>query len=150
MLKVKPRINNADTLTLEIQQEVSSVDRATSGANLITNKRSIKTSVLVDDQQIIVLGGLISDELKENESRIPLIGEIPGIGALFRNSSSDYTKTNLMVFLRPSIVRDQAANEVLTGARYQDIRRKQAAQDEAHHFFLREDGPRMPDDGLAE
>ena len=150
VLKVKPRINNADTLTLEIQQEVSSVDRATSGANLITNKRSIKTSVLVDDKQIIVLGGLISDEMKENESRIPLIGEIPGLGMLFRNSSSDYTKTNLMVFLRPSIVRDQAANKVLTGSRYKDMQRKQAAQDEEHRFFLREDGPRMPDDGLAE
>ncbi len=150
LLKVKPRINNADTLTLEIQQEVSSVDRDTTGADLVTNKRSIKTSVLVDDKQIIVLGGLISDEMRENETRIPLIGEIPGIGALFRNSSSDFTKTNLMVFLRPSIVRDQATNRALTSARYEDVRRKQEKQDEEHRFFLRDPGPILPADGLVE
>lgn len=150
LLKVKPRINNADTLTLEIQQEVSSVDRDTTGADLVTNKRSIKTSVLVDDKQIIVLGGLISDEMRENETRIPLIGEIPGIGALFRNSSSDFTKTNLMVFLRPSIVRDQATNRALTSARYEDLRVKQEQQDEEHRFFLRDPGPRLPADGLVE
>ncbi len=150
LLKVKPRINNADTLTLEIQQEVSSVDRDTTGADLVTNKRSIKTSVLVDDKQIIVLGGLISDEMRENETRIPLIGEIPGIGALFRNSSSDFTKTNLMVFLRPSIVRDQATNRALTSTRYEDLRAKQEKQDEEHRFFLRDPGPRLPADGLVE
>jgi len=150
LLKVKPQINDGDTLTLEIEQEVSSVDRATTGSDLITNKRAIKTSVLVDDKQIIVLGGLISDELRENETKIPLIGDIPVIGHFFSNTNSDFTKTNLMVFLRPTIIRDQKTNQLLTGQRYEDIRSKQQAQDAEQRFFLREDGPLLPPDGLAE
>ncbi|MGE3482932.1 MAG: type II secretion system secretin GspD [Gammaproteobacteria bacterium] len=150
LLKVKPQINDGDTLTLEIEQEVSSVDRSTSGADLITNKRAIKTSVLVDDKQVIVLGGLISDELTENENKIPLIGDIPLIGQFFGNTSSEYTKTNLMVFLRPTIVRDRATNQALSGVRYHDIRAKQQKQEAEQRFFLRDDGPLLPPDGLAE
>ncbi|MGD9604029.1 MAG: type II secretion system protein GspD, partial [Gammaproteobacteria bacterium] len=133
-----------------IEQEVSSVDRSTSGADLITNKRAIKTSVLVDDKQVIVLGGLISDELTENENKIPLIGDIPLIGQFFGNTSSEYTKTNLMVFLRPTIVRDRATNQALSGVRYHDIRAKQQKQEAEQRFFLRDDGPLLPPDGLAE
>ncbi len=149
-LKVKPQINEGDALRLDIEQEVSSVDRATTGVDLITNKRAIKTSVLVDDKQIIVLGGLISDELREGKNKIPLIGDIPVIGHFFSNTNSDYTKTNLMVFLRPTIVRDSATNNALTGKRYEDIRTKQQKQEGEHHFFLREKGPELPADGLAE
>jgi general secretion pathway protein D len=149
-LKVKPQINDGDTLTLEIEQEVSSVDRATTGVDLITNKRSIKTSVLVDDRQVIVLGGLISDELSENENKIPLLGDIPLIGHFFGNTQSEFTKTNLMVFLRPTIVRDRETNKALTGERYERIRSKQQEQEAEQRFFLRDPAPRLPADGLAE
>ena len=150
LLKVKPQINDGDTLTLEIEQEVSSVDRATNGADLITNKRAIKTSVLVDDKQVIVLGGLISDELRENETKIPLLGDIPLIGRLFSNTNSNFIKTNLMVFLRPTIIRDRETNRALTGERYGTIRQKQQEQEAEHHFFLRDKAPELPADGLAE
>ena len=150
LLKVKPQINEGETVTMEIEQEVSSVDRATTGPNLVTNKRSIKTSVLVDDKQIVVLGGLISDELHENKSKIPLLGDLPILGHLFKNTNSDFTKTNLMVFLRPTIVRDKATNQALTGSRYKDIQQKQKAADIEEQFFLRDKGPELPADGLAE
>jgi general secretion pathway protein D len=150
LLKVKPQINEGETLTLEIEQEVSSVDRATTGADLITNKRSIKTSVLVDNHQIIVLGGLISDELRENKNKIPLLGDIPLVGHFFSNTNSDFTKTNLMVFLRPTIVRDRETNQELSGSRYDGIRQEQAKQDQEHRFFLRDESPVLPPDGLAE
>ena len=150
LLKVKPQINEGETVTMEIEQEVSSVDRATTGPNLVTNKRSIKTSVLVDDKQIVVLGGLISNELHENKSKIPLLGDLPILGHLFKNTNSDFTKTNLMVFLRPTIVRDKATNQALTGSRYKDIQQKQKAADIEEQFFLRDKGPELPADGLAE
>lgn len=150
VLKVKPQINEGDALTLEIEQEVSSVDRDTSGADLITNKRSISTTVLVDDQEVIVLGGLIEDDVRENEQKVPLLGDLPIIGNLFKNTRSDFTKTNLMVFLRPTIVRDRATSQSVSKSRYQDIKDKQLIQ-EKDKFFLREDGPSLPDyDGLLE
>lgn len=150
-LKVKPRITEGDSLTLDIEQEVSSVDRSTQGANLITNKRAIKTSVLVDNQQIIVLGGLISDDLRDNKQKVPLLGDIPLLGHLFSNTRSDFTKTNLMVFLRPTIVRDRETNKSLTGTRYQDVREKQIRQERKSRFFLRDNGPALPAaDGLME
>lgn len=150
-LKVKPRITEGDSLTLDIEQEVSSVDRSTQGANLITNKRAIKTSVLVDNQQIIVLGGLISDDLRDNKQKVPLLGDIPLLGHLFSNTRSDFTKTNLMVFLRPTIVRDRETNKSLTGTRYQDVREKQIKQERKSRFFLRDNGPALPAaDGLME
>ncbi|MGR8947867.1 MAG: type II secretion system secretin GspD [Gammaproteobacteria bacterium] len=150
VLRVKPQINEGDALTLEIEQEVSSVDRDTSGADLITNKRSISTTVLVDDREVIVLGGLIEDDVRENEQKIPLLGDIPLLGNLFKNTRSDFTKTNLMVFLRPTIVRDQSTSEKLTKDRYEDIRQKQEIQEESQ-FFLRDDGPVLPSfDGLLD
>ena len=150
VLRVKPQINEGDALTLEIEQEVSSVDRDTSGADLITNKRSITTTVLVDDREVIVLGGLIEDDVRENEQKIPLIGDIPLVGNLFKNTRSDFTKTNLMVFLRPTIVRDPATSGALTKKRYEDIRQKQQSQEESQ-FFLRDEGPILPSfDGLIE
>ena len=150
VLRVKPQINEGDALTLEIEQEVSSVDRDTSGADLITNKRSITTTVLVDDRQVIVLGGLIEDDVRENEQKVPIIGDIPLLGNLFKNTRSDFTKTNLMVFLRPTIVRDQQTSRSLTQRRYEDIRSKQETQEKSQ-FFLRDKGPILPAlDGLYE
>lgn len=130
VLKVKPQINEGDAVKLEIEQEVSSVQSDTSGANLITNKRSIKTSVLVDDSNTVVLGGLIKDDLQETLQKVPGLGDLPIIGALFRNKRTDLVKTNLMVFLRPDILRDAKANIAQTNSKYNFIRALQLQQAE--------------------
>ncbi|MEQ8661085.1 MAG: type II secretion system protein GspD, partial [Gammaproteobacteria bacterium] len=151
VLRVKPQINFGDTVTLELEQEVSSVDSSTTGADLITNKRSIKTTVLVDDQDIVVLGGLIENSLRENEQKIPLLGNIPLLGQLFKNSRSDWTKTNLMVFLRPSIMRDPIASRDAARARYDALREKQDAAEPRRRGLLKQESPRLPAfDGLYE
>jgi len=151
VLRVKPQINYGDTVTLELEQEVSSVDTSTSGADLITNKRSIKTTVLVDDQDIVVLGGLIENNLRENDQKIPLLGDIPVLGQLFRNSRSDMRKTNLMVFLRPSIMRDPKASRDAARVRYDDLIDEQQAAETGRDPILKRDAPRLPAfDGLYE
>ena len=149
-LKVKPQINEGDTVTLDIEQEVSSVDTSTRGADLITNKRSIKTSVQVDNGSIVVLGGLIGDDAKANQDKIPLLGDIPLIGNLFKNVRRGREKTNLMVFLRPQIVRDRAGADSLSRLRYDDLRRKQTDQNETQReWLLPQRGPVLKE-GLLE
>jgi len=122
VLKIKPQINEGDAVKLDIEQEVSSVQSDTTGANLITNKRSIKTSVLVDDGNTVVLGGLIKDDLQENIQKVPGLGDLPIVGALFRNMRTDLVKTNLMVFLRPDILRDVKGSIAQTNSKYTFIR----------------------------
>ncbi len=125
-LKVTPHINDGATLRLEVEQEISSLAPITtqnSGASdLITNKRKIKSTVLADDGQIIVLGGLIQDDVTLSESAVPLLGDIPLLGALFRSSKEVHIKRNLMIFLRPTIVRDSTGLAALSGKKYSDIR----------------------------
>lgn len=95
----------------------------TSGASdLITNKRSIKSTVLAEDGQIVVLGGLIQDDVTQSVSKVPLLGDIPWLGALFRSSKDVHTKRNLMVFLRPMIIRDATGLAAISGKKYSDIR----------------------------
>ncbi len=125
-LKVKPQINEGASVKLEIEQEVSSVDfSADSSAGFITNKRSIRTTVMVEDDSIIVLGGLIQDDLKESVQKVPLLGDIPVLGALFRNKKTTKSKTNLMVFIRPRIIREARDGLVLSADRYNSIRTEQ-------------------------
>lgn len=125
-LKVKPQINEGDAIKLDITQEVSSIAASVTGASdLVTNKRSIKTSVIVDDGKILVLGGLIRDDQLESVQKIPGLGDLPLVGALFRTTSSTLRKTNLMVFIQPSIIRDAATGDRLTSAKYNYIRAKQ-------------------------
>jgi general secretion pathway protein D len=151
LLRVKPQINDGDTVTLELEQEVPSVDPSTSGVDLITNKRAIKTTVLVDNREIVVLGGLIEDDLSENEQKVPIVGDIPVIGHLFKNTRSDFTKTNLMVFLRPTIIRDRAGNRDTAATRYEGLRARQRAEEPQRSGWLREDAPELPAyDGLLE
>ncbi len=119
-LKVKPQISDTGMVKLTIFQEVSSVDtskKLTDG--LITNKRSIESNILVEDGTVVVLGGLLSDTYEDNRQQVPGLGDIPFFGALFRNETRNRSKTNLMVFLRPVVVRDEASAEVLTNGRYQ-------------------------------
>ncbi|MGR8921770.1 MAG: type II secretion system secretin GspD [Gammaproteobacteria bacterium] len=151
ILRVKPQINYGDTVTLELEQEVSSVDASTSGADLITNERSIRTTVLVDDKDIVVLGGLIENEMRENAQKVPLFGDLPVIGQLFRNNRGEQRKTNLMVFLRPSIVRTPEDGRREAEVRYESLLEKQEAAESGRTGLLKRPSPRLPAfDGLYE
>ena len=122
-LTITPQINEGDSLLLEIKQEVSSIASSSSGAvDLITNQRIIETTVIVDDGNIIVLGGLIEDTLRETDQRVPVLGSIPILGNLFRTRSTEKLKTNLLVFIRPQILRDRESAAMETNDRYRYIR----------------------------
>ena len=121
-LKVTPQINEGDTVKMVIEQETSSVIPGTEEIGIATRKRSIKTSVLVDDGGILVLGGLIQEEVSDSESKVPLLGDIPIIGFLFRSQNTTKTKANLMVFLRPSILRDSKDAAFVTNEKYTYLR----------------------------
>jgi general secretion pathway protein D len=124
-LKVTPHINDGATLRLEVEQEISSIAPSTGlnsqAVDLVTNKRSIKSVILADDGQVIVLGGLIQDDVTSVDSKVPLLGDIPLLGRLFRSTKDTHIKRNLMVFLRPTIVRDRAGMAALSGKKYSDI-----------------------------
>ena len=125
ILKITPQITDENTILLKIEQEASGIAAAaeqTSSTDLITNKRTISTRVLVDDGGMIVLGGLIEDRLTESESRVPLLGKIPVIGALFRVRSTQKTKTNLMVFIRPRVLRTAEQAAIETNSKYNYLR----------------------------
>jgi general secretion pathway protein D len=124
-LKVTPHINDGASLRLEIEQEISSIAPTSQGVNavdLITNKRSIKSTILAENGQVIVLGGLIQDDVTQADSKVPLLGDIPLIGRLFRSTKETRIKRNLMVFLRPTVIRDAAGMAALSGKKYSDIR----------------------------
>jgi general secretion pathway protein D len=120
-LKVKPQVSEGGNIKLQILQEVSNVQDASNSAGIITNKRSIETTVLVGDGEAIVLGGLIQDDVQNGVDKVPGLGDIPLIGGLFRSENRKRTKTNLMVFLRPVVVRTQADMAGLTQSRYDYI-----------------------------
>ncbi|PUE53666.1 type II secretion system protein GspD [Limnohabitans sp. 2KL-17] len=125
-LRVKPQISESGTVKLQIFQEVSSIDsKSSSSAGLITNKRSIETNVLVDDGSIIVLGGLLQDDTTNSQDKVPGLGDLPIFGNLFKSEARSRKKTNLMVFLRPVVVRDGAATEALSLGRYEQMRMNQ-------------------------
>jgi general secretion pathway protein D len=139
-LKVTPQVAEGGTVKLKVFQEVSSVVPTNSNvrsADLITNKRSIENTVLVDDGQIVVIGGLIQDDTKNSNDKVPLLGDIPFLGNLFKYQIKNRDKTNLMVFLRPVVLRDGKAANQLTGERYDYIRNEQGN-------FLRENDTLLP------
>lgn len=125
-----PQINEGDAVQLTIEQEVSSLSPSTSAADIITNKRTITTSVLVNDGATIVLGGLIDDQVIEQSAKVPLLGDIPFFGRLFRSDSTTKSKRNLMVFIRPTIVRDQATLSELSARKYNFMRAEQLVRAE--------------------
>ena len=146
-LKVKPQINEGNAVKLDIEQKVDSVAPSNeNAADLITNTRSIKTSVLVDDGGTIVLGGLIQDDVQESVQKVPLLGDIPFLGALFRNKSTAKIKKNLLVFIRPSIVRDGAVATRITSSKYNYIRAEQVRFNEKGVMLMGDaELPLMPD-----
>lgn len=125
-LTITPQINEGDSMLLKIAQEISSIAQSVEGAaDLITNERTIETTVIVGDGEIIVLGGLLEDTLRESDQRVPFLGSIPLLGTLFRARTTDKVKTNLMVFIRPKILRDSAAATLETNSKYNYIRQVQ-------------------------
>lgn len=124
LLEITPQINQGDAILLKIRQETSSLSTsAVAGASdLITNERIIETSVIVEDGGILVLGGLIDDTLRETDQRVPLLGSIPVLGHLFRSRKTEKTKTNLMVFIHPRILRDGTQTAIATNAKYNYMR----------------------------
>jgi general secretion pathway protein D len=148
-LKVTPHINDGDSLVLEITQEVSSLTGAASTVNatdVITNERKIESKVLADSGQVIVLGGLIKDDVEQTVQKVPLLGDIPIIGRLFRNNSTTKTKTNLMVFLRPVIVREGRMLTGATGEKYRYIRNEQMkVRERGSDFIDKRELPLLPE-----
>nr|WP_240457435.1 type II secretion system secretin GspD [Vibrio neptunius] len=126
-LKVVPQINEGNSVQLTIEQEVSNVLPATSNAAVDVSfaKRQLNTSVMVEDGQMIVLGGLIDERAQESESKVPLLGDIPYLGRLFKSTSSQMQKSNLMVFIKPTIIRDGVTADGITQRKYNFIRAEQ-------------------------
>ena len=122
MLKITPQINEGDAVLLKIDQEISTLTDSTQAVDLITNNRTITTSVIVEDGGTLVIGGLIQDDVRESEQRVPLLGSIPLLGVLFRAKKVQYVKTNLMFFIKPTIIRDSVDAAFETNAKYSLIR----------------------------
>ncbi|TPW12868.1 MAG: proteinral secretion pathway protein D [Halothiobacillaceae bacterium] len=140
-----PQINEGNAIKLDIEQTVSSLASSETAAGSITNNRSIKTSILAEDGQTVVLGGLIKDNVDGNQQKVPLLGDIPLLGALFRYKSDNLEKTNLMVFIRPTILRDTAVTSQLTSSKYNYIRTKQLSAAQAGESMLNDMGqPVLP------
>jgi general secretion pathway protein D len=137
ILKVTPHINEGNSVQLKIEQEDSSPGaKLTDSADISTNKRSIKTTVLIEDGGVIVLGGLMSDTVTESEDRVPGLGAIPIIGNLFKSRSGSRQKKNLLVFIRPKILRDATATESTSETEYNDLRQNQKSLNGGHIMLL--------------
>lgn len=139
-LKIKPQIMQGGAVKLAVYQEVSSVvASATTTAGIITNKRSIESNILVDENQIVVLGGLIQDSVNDVQSKTPLLGDIPILGNLFRYETRTHTKTNLMVFIRPYIMYQSDSHQKLTSERYDLMDKKRQDARLPDHWILPND-----------
>jgi len=146
-LKIKPQILDGGSVRLQVYQEVSSVvTGAANTAGVTTNKRSIESNILVDKEQIVVLGGLIQDSVNDVKNQIPLLGDIPILGRLFSYESRQRSKTNLMVFIRPYVMRDKNAYEAITHKRYDQMSEEQKNAQLTYNFMLPvEGGPQLPE-----
>jgi len=120
-LRIRPQISQGGAVRLQIYQEVSSIQDATNPAGVITNKRSVESNVLVDDGQVVVIGGLIQDNVTDSLEKVPGLGDLPLIGGLFKYNTRSRSKTNLMVFLRPTVVREAQGTDTMTSDRYNYI-----------------------------
>lgn len=138
ILRIQPRINEGTGMRLSIEQETSSIASTTVGGDFITNKRTIATEVFVDDGDVLVLGGLIDDQLRETEQRVPVLGNIPGLRWLFRARDADLSKSNLMVFIRPTILRDSVASSQMSGEKYRYLQEEQERRAEEPVQLLRD------------
>ncbi len=143
-LRVRPQISEGGTVKMAIYQETSAIQQSTT-SGLITSKRSIDTNVLVDDGQIIVLGGLIEDTLNDTLEKVPGLGNIPVLGYLFRYQTKKRVKTNLMVFIRPTVVRNDAQSVAVASDRYDYVRgMQQIIKPESNVLMLGTEPPVLP------
>jgi general secretion pathway protein D len=137
ILKVTPHINEGNSVQLKIEQEDSSPGaKLANSADISTNKRSIKTTVLIEDGGIIVLGGLMSDTVQQSEDRVPVLGAIPLLGNLFKSRSGSRQKKNLLVFIRPKIMRDADATETTSEGKYEEVRQEEKKLSRGHITLL--------------
>ncbi len=145
-LRVIPRIHDGDVIRLEVAQEVSTLVNANlaGAADLITNRRSIETTVLADNGQTIVLGGLISDDRLSANSQVPVLGDIPILGRAFRSSRESTTRRTLFIFLRPTILRDRADVAANAQAQYDRLRYQETVPTRGWSLFSNPSGPRLP------
>ncbi len=147
-LRIRPQIGEGGTVRMVIYQEQSSVNSTatvgTSNAGPSTTKRSIESQVVVEDGQVIVLGGLVQDGYEETKSKVPLLGDIPILGALFRSESRQKKRTNLMVFLRPVVMRDADSVGKLSADRYDQIRGVQQGAQPSKSYFMPNGAPVLP------
>ena len=141
-LKVTPRINQGDSITLEIEQTTENVANKGDALDLVTNKTEIKTSALIKDGQVLVLGGLIKNDETQGRSQVPILGDIPLLGRLFRSNSINKTRNNLMVFIKPTILKDQLQISGLTAQRYAFMRERQLHSN-LSRFINKQDKPIM-------
>ena len=144
-LKVLPRINAGDTIRLEVSQEASSIapDLSTSASDLITNRRLINTTVLADDGETIVLGGLITDDRVSSAQKVPILGDIPLLGNLFKAQRHSQGKRTLFIFLRPTILRDSADAAAATQQRYAKLRDDEAKLNKTRSLLIDRPPPRL-------
>ena len=148
-LKIKPQISEGDTIQLEVLQEISSVANTTvqGQADLITNRRSIEAVVQVDDGQVVALGGLIQDDVVDTETRVPILGRIPVLGVLFRSNSKTAVKRNLMVFLKPRIIRNADDLAKFSKQKYDEVRRdEQLSRGNSSEFLILDAEPPVLDE----
>jgi general secretion pathway protein D len=146
-LKVTPQVNEGDSVVLDIVQEVSSLDQQIlTAADIVTNERKVETKVLAQDGDIVVLGGLVKDDVQDSQQGVPLLQDIPLLGRLFRNDVVSVTKENLLIFIRPTILRDDESLRGATAEKYRYIREEQAERRARGLMFL-DDGtlPVLPD-----
>lgn len=149
-LRVIPHIHDGDAVRLEVEQEVSSVESAAqvgdqSFSDIVTNKRTIRTTILADDGQTIVLGGLIQDDIQESGRKVPFLGDLPLAGRLFRSNSSERTKRNLLVFLRPTILRTPDDVAKVSDRKYRSVWEVQTRRRDADRARGEEEGEETPD-----
>ena len=135
-LQIKPQISEGGTVRLQIYQEVSSIEDQSNPAGVITNKRAVGSTVLVDDGQIVVIGGLIQDTVNDGMQKVPILGDIPLLGGLFRYKTRLHNKTNLMIFLKPTLVRDSRKADMFSGERYDYILGEQEKYKPKHDAVL--------------
>ncbi len=138
-LTVTPHINEGDAIVLDIEQEVSSLSGLSvtqTASDIITNERKIQTKVLAVDGRVVVLGGLIKDDVQDAQQKVPLLGDIPYLGRLFRSDAEKVTKSNLMVFIRTTIIRDNQQLAGATAQKYRYIRDQQALRKEKGLTYL--------------
>jgi general secretion pathway protein D len=128
-LKVKPQINDGSSIKLDIAQEISNVLNSSSASDLITSKRTLNTSVMVEDGKMLVLGGLIDDTVRDSVAKVPILGDLPLLGRLFSYNTKSKGKSNLMIFIRPTILKDQILSDEISMEKYNHIKAAQLLND---------------------